>query len=71
MTYDDDVEDKRPTREPYATTSEVAAYYKISRGTLYNWRTAGRGPRVTRVGGRLRYRWQDVEAYAQQGYATT
>jgi predicted DNA-binding transcriptional regulator AlpA len=51
-------------REPYATPEQVAAFYGIAIGTLYNWRSAGRGPRARKIGGQLRFDWRDVEAYA-------
>lgn len=46
----------------------------LSYQTLANWRTAGTGPRFTRLNGRMiRYRRSDLQAWlAQQGrYAST
>jgi len=58
-------------REPFATPDEVAEYLRVKKQTLYNWRSTGRGPRATRIGGILRYAWADVEAYAAAGIADT
>lgn len=48
---------------------EVAAYLQVEEPTLRNWRYLGRGPKWVKVGGRVRYRWTDVEAYVQQSTA--
>lgn len=53
----------RPQRPALLTAPEVCAILGIELKTLYNWRTAGRGPRATRVGKYLRYDPVDVEAY--------
>jgi hypothetical protein len=53
-----------------ATSQQVAAY--LGHGsddsndrdqTLRRWRMEGRGPRWLKVGGRIRYRWADVERW--------
>jgi excisionase family DNA binding protein len=51
------------TRERMAGVNEVAEFLGIEVQTLYNWRTQKRGPRSSRIGGRVRYRWADVEAW--------
>ena len=44
------------------TISEVAEYLRINKQTLYNWRTAGKGPRGCSLGGGgVRYRRADVD----------
>lgn len=45
------------------TVQEVAGLLGVSPQTIYNWRTQRRGPRATRVGGFLRYRSADIEAW--------
>lgn len=50
-------------REPMANISEVAEYLGVAVQTLYNMRARSEGPRSTKVGGRVRYRWSDVDAY--------
>lgn len=46
-----------------ANISEVAEYLGVAVQTLYNMRARSEGPRSTKVGGRVRYRWSDVDAY--------
>jgi excisionase family DNA binding protein len=50
------------------TIEDVASYLQIAKGTLRKWRQEGKGPPVTMVGGAIRYRPDDVEAWldAQQ-----
>ena len=43
--------------------SELAARWTISPRTLERWRWVGQGPRYLKVGGRVIYRLEDVEAY--------
>jgi excisionase family DNA binding protein len=50
-------------RESYATVPEVCAYLRISRATLYNWRSLGKGPPARKVGRGLRFFWPDVERW--------
>lgn len=50
-------------RRPLATASEVADYLGVPVATLHQWRYKGVGPRASRVGRHLRYRWEDVDAY--------
>jgi hypothetical protein len=45
------------------TPKQVSANYGISVGTLANWRTQKRGPKYFKVGGKVLYRTQDVEAF--------
>ncbi len=48
------------------STAQLAAELGVTAGTLRNWRTAGRGPRGARIGGRVRYRRADVDAWITQ-----
>ena len=45
------------------TPKQVSANYGISVGTLANWRTQKRGPKYYKVGGKVLYRTEDVEAF--------
>ena len=42
---------------------ELARRWSLSHRTLERWRWEGRGPRYLKVGGRVVYRLEDVEAY--------
>ena len=42
---------------------ELAARLKISPRTLERWRWKGQGPSFLKIGGRVIYRLDDVEAY--------
>ena len=47
------------------TIDEAAAYLAIPKATLYTWRTrrVGFGPRAVKMGGCLRYRRSDLDAW--------
>jgi excisionase family DNA binding protein len=51
------------------TIQETSRYLGVPVGTLYQWRSAGRGPKSGRAGRHLRYRTEDVRAWfvAQTG----
>lgn len=42
---------------------ELAARWNISHRTLERWRWTGEGPQFVKLGGRVVYRLEDVEAY--------
>ena len=50
------------------TPAELAAQLRVTHETLANWRAKQAGPRFLRVGGQIRYRLLDVDAWlrAQQ-----
>jgi len=50
-------------RRSLATPEELSAYLGIPIGTLYSWNHRGIGPKATKVGRHLRYRWQEVDAW--------
>jgi excisionase family DNA binding protein len=56
--------------EQLMTVEEVAAYLRLSPGTLYNLRYQGRGPKAVRLGNgsnaHLRFRRSDIEAWVEQ-----
>lgn len=51
------------------TPDAVSQYLGVPIETLYVWRVRGKGPRASKVGRHLRYRWSDVEKWldAQAG----
>ncbi|WP_435589785.1 helix-turn-helix transcriptional regulator [Micromonospora aurantiaca (nom. illeg.)] len=51
------------TRSPLATAEQVADYLGVPVATLYQWRYRNLGPRASKVGRHLRYRWADVESW--------
>ncbi|MFC3205621.1 helix-turn-helix transcriptional regulator [Aquamicrobium soli] len=42
---------------------ELSRRWKLSPRTLERWRWLGQGPRYLKVGGRVVYRLEDIEAY--------
>ena len=52
---------------------ELAARWNISHRTLERWRWKGEGPQFLKMGGRVVYRLEDVEAFeaAQMRDSTT
>lgn len=51
---------------PLAEREEVASYLRVPPKTLDQWRWKQTGPRWSRVGRHVRYRWSDVEAWLDQ-----
>lgn len=45
---------------------ELAHRWRVSHRTLQQWRWLGQGPRYVKVGGRVVYRLEDVEAFEAQ-----
>jgi predicted DNA-binding transcriptional regulator AlpA len=45
------------------TTDEVAERWRMSGRTLERWRSERYGPRYVRLGGTIRYRLDEIEAY--------
>jgi predicted DNA-binding transcriptional regulator AlpA len=52
------------------TDAQLAARWQLSRGTLANQRSQGRGPAYLKLAGRVRYRRSDIEAYEQSGFVS-
>jgi hypothetical protein len=51
---------------------ELAARWNISHRTLERWRWTGEGPQFIKIGGRVVYRLEDIEAFeANQLRAST
>lgn len=47
------------------TVDQVADYLQVSRWTVYRWRSLGEGPPSMKVGGAVRYRRTDVDAWLE------
>lgn len=50
-------------RRRLMTPEELAEYLGVTLHCVYAWSSRGGGPKVLHVGGRLRYRPDDVEAW--------
>jgi excisionase family DNA binding protein len=46
--------------------ADLAQYLNISRESLYTMRASGKGPRWVRIGSRIRYRCEHVEAWIDE-----
>lgn len=57
----------RAMSDPLLTLSRAAEYLSIPAPTLLTWRSRypGRGPRAVKVGGLLRYRLSDLDAWVE------
>jgi predicted DNA-binding transcriptional regulator AlpA len=53
-------------RRPLATAEQVSEFLGVPVATLYQWRYRGIGPRASKIGKHLRYRWTDIESYVDQ-----
>ena len=49
----------------------VAHRWNISHRTLERWRWTGQGPRFLKIGGRVVYRVEDIEAYEAEQLRTS
>ena len=49
------------------TVREAAETLSLSVSALNKWRVEGRGPRFVRLGGRVRYRDEDIESFITAG----
>jgi predicted site-specific integrase-resolvase len=47
----------------HLSQTELAARWNISHRTLERWRWTGEGPQFIKLGGRVVYRLEDIEAY--------
>lgn len=57
--------------ERHFLQSELGRRWKISPRTLERWRTKRKGPRYLRLGGRIVYRLEDIEAYERNSLRLT
>ena len=53
------------TNEELLTIDEVAAFLRIEKGTLYQWRSRRKGPNAFKVGRHLRYDRAEVRAWLE------
>jgi hypothetical protein len=58
------------TAHDLLTDAQLALRWQLSRGTLANQRSQGRGPAYLKLAGRVRYRRADIEAYEQAGFVS-
>ncbi|MDO8145649.1 helix-turn-helix domain-containing protein [Isoptericola sp. 178] len=58
--------DSPTRRRRLMTPEEMADYLGVTLHCVYAWSSRGGGPTVLRVGARLRYRPDDVEAWLDQ-----
>lgn len=57
---------KIPTKEiDVFTTPEAAAYVRLKKPTLERFRLTGQGPRFCKLGGAVRYRRGDLDAWLE------
>ncbi len=56
---------------PYLDTREAAEYLRIRPATLHRWRSTGAGPAYIKLGGRVVYAQDDLDAFARAGRHTT
>jgi hypothetical protein len=59
--------DDPPVGPELLTDAQLAERWQLSRGTLANQRSQGRGPAYLKIAGRVRYRRSDIETYEQAG----
>lgn len=53
-------------RRPLATIEQVSEFLGVPVATLYQWRHKGTGPRGSKIGRHVRFRWEDVEQWVDQ-----
>ncbi|MEU7913457.1 helix-turn-helix transcriptional regulator [Microbispora bryophytorum] len=56
---------ERPSKQ-LATPTELSEYLAVPEKTLTQWRWLGTGPRWSKVGRHVRYRWTDIERWLDQ-----
>ena len=62
--------DRTGRKSDLLTDAQLAARWQLSRGTLANQRSQGRGPAYLKLAGRVRCRRSDIEAYEQAGFVS-
>lgn len=58
--------DRASARRRLWTPEELAEYLGVTMHCVYAWSSRGGGPTVLRVGARLRYRPDDVDAWLER-----
>lgn len=59
------------TEKPFLNQTDLSRRWDISPRTLERWRWLGEGPPFVKIGGRVRYRIEDVEAYEAEHILTS
>lgn len=54
------------TETRLATPADLSAYLGIPQRTIDQWRWLGKGPRWSKIGRHVRYRWEDVETWVTE-----
>jgi excisionase family DNA binding protein len=54
------------TVDPLWSVDDVAAYLRVPKATLYQWRYLGCGPKAIKVGRHLRYDPAEVRAWVKR-----
>ena len=49
--------------DPHLSQTDLANRWRMSPRTLERWRFTGEGPRFMKIGGRVVYRLEDIEAF--------
>ena len=49
------------------SSKETAARLRLAEGTLSNWRVQGKGPAFVKIGGKICYRDEDLDAFIASG----
>jgi hypothetical protein len=65
------VVDIRPVIVRHLNQIELSRRWNLSARTLERWRWLGEGPQYLKIGGRVVYRLDDVEAYEAQQVRTS
>ncbi|WP_299637041.1 helix-turn-helix domain-containing protein [uncultured Ruegeria sp.] len=60
-----------PSPDQMLDTAQLGALLQFSPRTIEGWRANGRGPKVTKIGDAVRYRYADVIAWIQKQNAPT
>lgn len=50
----------------HLTQNELATRWNLSPRTIERWRSNGEGPRFVRLGNRVMFRLEDIEAFEEQ-----
>lgn len=53
----------KPVDTKHLTQTDLARRWRISPRTLERWRWLGQGPKYLKIGGRVVYRLDDIEAF--------
>jgi predicted DNA-binding transcriptional regulator AlpA len=57
---------QHPGRRPLVGSADVARFLGIPEKTVIQWRYLRTGPRWSKVGRHVRYRWEDVEGWLDE-----